>query len=268
MVREWTFDGSRGRINVRQWDDGRPRYLAVLVHGYGEHIGRYDHVAEILLRHGAAVRGPDHMGHGRSEGPRVDIDDFEDVVSDVHHVATGAAADHPGLPMVLIGHSMGGMIAARYAQRYGRELAALVLSGPVIGSWRSALSLLDEEEIPFVPIDVSTLSRDPAVGRVYADDPLVWHGPFKRRLLESLDTTLHRIASGGDLGPLPTLWLHGEDDTLVPLSESQIGVQAIRGDDLTSYVYPGARHEIFNETNKDEVLSDVTGFIDRALSGA
>src|SRR5690625_7359025 len=89
-------------------------WIAVLCHGYGEHIGRYDWVARTLNEAGAAVYGADHAGHGRSAGPRVLIADFEPVVEDLHRVVEYARTRHPGLPTLLIGHSMGGMIAARY----------------------------------------------------------------------------------------------------------------------------------------------------------
>lgn len=265
--REYTFTGSRVTNHVREWPNDRPRYIAILVHGYGEHIGRYEYVADRLVRHGAAVYGLDHMGHGKSEGDRVLIADYEDVVTDVHTVEEQARAAHPDVPVVMIGHSMGGLIAARYAQRYGTGLAALVLSGPVLGEWAIVPELLAYPEPPDTPIDPSTLSRDPAVGEAYAADPLVWHGPFKRTTLEALATTLDVISKTGSLGPLPTLWAHGEDDQLVPITGTRAGIDAIRGTDLTERIYPGARHEIFNETNKDEVLDDVTAFIDRALSG-
>jgi alpha-beta hydrolase superfamily lysophospholipase len=157
---------------------------------------------------------------------------------------------------------MGGMIAARYAQRYGDGLAALVLSGPVLGRWGPIQALLGLEEIPDIPIDPATLARDLSVGAAYEADPLVWHGPFKRPTVEAFDRCLSAIAAGGRLPP-PTLWVHGEADELVPLAETRAGVEEIRGEDFTEIIYPGARHEVFNETNKDEVLDAVTGFADR-----
>ncbi len=265
MAAEFEFTGVREKIAVRVWPAAEPRRVVVLAHGYGEHIGRYEHVADVLVRHGAAVYGPDHMGHGRSGGERVLINDFEDVVTDLHTVTERARAAHPGLPVVLIGHSMGGMIAARYAQRYGDGLAALVLSGPVLGPWIAITTLLELEEIPDIPIDTATLSRDPRVGAAYAADPLVWHGPFKRPTVEAFDRCLAAISSGGRLGALPTLWVHGAADELVPLAGTRTGIEEIRGDRLTEIIYPGARHEVFNETNRDEVLADLTAFIDEVL---
>lgn len=265
MATEWEFDGHGGTIAARTWPIEAPRYLAVLVHGYGEHIGRYEYVAGRLNRHGAAVYGLDHIGHGASAGERVLITDYDAVVADVHTVVEHARAAHPDLPIVLIGHSMGGMIAARHAQLHGDALAALVLSGPVIGSWEPVTSMLEMSQIPFVPINVDTLSRDPEIGRIYAEDPLVWHGPFKRELIAALDRCLAAINAGPRLGTLPTLWVHGAADELVPLEPSRAGVATIAGDDLTERIYPAARHEVFNETNKDAVLDDVTAFIDRVV---
>ena len=262
---EWTFDGDEGTRVARTWRN-EPRYVALLCHGYGEHIGRYEHVADALVRHGAVVCGVDHEGHGRSDGERVLIDDYEAVVDDFNALDESARAQNPGLPVVLIGHSMGGMIAARYAQRYGRTLAAVVLSAPVLGSWAILPQLLARDEIPETPIDPATLSRDPAVGEAYAEDPLVWHGAFKRPTLEALQACLDTIAEAGALGELPTLWLHGEDDQLVPMDGTSQGIERLRGPNFQQKTYAGARHEIFNETNKDEVLADVTSFIDQQIS--
>lgn len=198
-AREHTLDG----LVVREWPHPQPRHLALMVHGYGEHIGRYEELAGVLHRHGAAVFGPDHRGHGKSAGERVLVEDFEDVVTDVHTVADFARAAHPGLPVVLIGHSMGGLISARFAQRHGTELTALVLSGPVIGDWELPRQLIALDEIPDTPISPASLSRDPAVGAAYVADPLVWHGPMKRPTVESFLRTLETVAKGGDIGGLP-----------------------------------------------------------------
>lgn len=232
--REWEYDGSDGRRFACAWDNPSARYVALLCHGYGEHIGRYGHVADVLVRHGAAVYGADHVGHGRSAGERVLVEDYERVVDDFHLLDRSARSEHPDLPVVLIGHSMGGLIATRYAQRYKDTLAALVLSGPVLGRWDVVQELLGQDPIPFTPIDTGTLSRDPAVGAAYEADPLVWRGPFKRPTLEALQACIDTINQTGTLGGLPTLWLHGADDRLVPLEQTREGIERIRGPRLES----------------------------------
>lgn len=252
-------------LAVRAWGVHQADWQAVLIHGYGEHAGRYDHVADRLRDEGATVVAMDHRGHGRSEGEPVLVEDFEQIVSDVVTVITDQRV--PETPLVVIGHSMGGMIAARLAQRgdLGDDLAALVLSGPVLGSWDAATDLLEFDEIPDEPLDPDTLSRDPEVGRAYAQDDLVWHGPFKRTTLEAIQDCLATIAAGGEL-EVPTLWVHGKEDALVPMDATRMGMMAIRPATFSQRLYDGARHEVFNETNRDEVLDDVVAFITTTLA--
>lgn len=263
---DFTLNGHAGALHARRWSPASdPSYVALLCHGYGEHIGRYEHVAARLTADGAVVYGQDHLGHGRSQGEPVLITDCEKVVEDFRLLQEHAADEHPGLPVVLIGHSMGGMIAARYAQRYD-DLAAVVLSGPVLGQWAALDALLPLEEMPDTPIDPATLSRDPEVGEAYVADPLVWHGPFKKPTVRALADCLDTIAAGGRIDT-PLLWLHGEEDRLVPYSGTESGWPAIAGEHAEHKVYPGARHEIFNETNQGEVLDDVVRFVHRHLPG-
>lgn len=254
------YAGHAGQIVGRRWAGEQARYVVLLVHGYGEHTGRYRHVARRLVEDGAAVYAVDHVGHGRSDGERVLIEDLERVCDDVRLLEERAREEHPGLPVVLVGHSMGGLIGARYAQRFGDGLAAVVLSAPVLGRWEAVEQLLAADQIPDVPIDPSTLSRDPAVGEHYAADDLVWHGPFKRTTLEALQQALDTVGRAGAVD-VPVLWLHGEADQLVPIGPSREGFEALGGSRASSKTYPGARHEIFNETNKDEVLDDVVAFV-------
>jgi alpha-beta hydrolase superfamily lysophospholipase len=258
-----TFEGTRGPIVVHVWEGDTVRRVALLAHGYGEHSGRYGHVAGALVAGGASVWSPDHLGHGLSSGERAVVLDFEDTVDDLHHVASMALGAHPGLPVVLIGHSMGGLIAARYAQRHGGELAGLVLSGPLIGRHEFAEQLLALAELPEIPLDPATLSRDPAVGEAYAADPLVYHGPFKRPMLEAMRDAFADVDAGPGFGDLPTLYLHGEDDPLVPISITRPAVERLRGSDFTERVYAGARHEVFNELDRQAAIDDLTAFVDR-----
>ena len=265
-TRESELAGARGRVVVHEWHgEGEPRFVALISHGYGEHARRYDHVAERLVAEGAAVYAPDHLGHGRSDGERALITEGEDLSSDLHLVAESARAAHPGLPLVLIGHSMGGLIATRYVQRHPGAVDVLVLSGPAIGGAPQLEMLLGMDPIPEVPIDPAVLSRDPAVGQAYADDPLVWHGPFKRATLQSLVTAVKAVSEGPSLGALPTFYVHGADDALVPVAATRPAIEHIRGERLEEKLYPGARHEVFNETNQDEVIDDVLAFVNRNL---
>jgi alpha-beta hydrolase superfamily lysophospholipase len=260
--REWTYDGGHGTLVARSWSGSdEPTHIVVIAHGYGEHVGRYERLAGALVRNGAVVYAVDHVGHGKSEGERVLVQDFEDVVTDLHALDETARRDNPGRPVVLLGHSMGGLIAALYAQRYGDTLAALVLSSPLVGQWDAASQLLALDQIPDVPLDITTLSRDPRVGETYAADPLVWHGPFKRATLTAMNRGLDAVAKGPSLGDLPLMWIHGQDDQLVPIEGSRVGIEHLRGPQFVERTYRDCRHELFNELNADDVIADVMEFI-------
>jgi alpha-beta hydrolase superfamily lysophospholipase len=255
-----TQSGHGGNLHIQSWPHPDPTHVVVLAHGYGEHIGRYEHVAATLGHSGAAVFGLDHVGHGRSDGPRALIGDFDPVVADLHLLVEQARAEHPGLPMVLLGHSMGGLIATRYAQRHGSGLSGLVLSAPLIGNPGTG-ALLAMEPLPEIPIDPAVLSRDEAVQREYAADPLIYHGGFQRATLAAMAAALLDAALDSRELTGPVLWQHGEADSLVPLSGSRRLMELLVNAEVTSRHYPDARHEIFNEINRDEVLRDTAEFI-------
>ena len=254
---------------VHTWTAEDPRCVVLIAHGYAEHAGRYEHVAERLVAElDAAVYAPDHRGHGRTDGATGLIEDGEALTHDLHDLVARARTEHSGLPVALIGHSMGGLLATRYAQQFGGDLDALVLSGPAIGANPAFEMLLGMDPIPEVPIDVSVLSRDPAVGEAYNADELVYSGPFLRPTLEQLFGAVERVAQGPDFGELPTLWIHGEEDQLIPLEITRPAIEKVRGSALEEHIYEGARHEVFNETNKDEVIADVVAFLRRTLFDA
>lgn len=265
MTPSMDIDGARGRLHVRRWlGDDVPRFVVVIAHGYGEHSGRYDHVAERLVAAGAAVYAPDHVGHGHSSGERALVTDADELVTDLGLVVEYADGKHPGLPLAMIGHSMGGIVATRFAQLHQDRLAALVLSGPVIGGNPEIQALLGLDPMPHVPIDPSVLSRDPAVAADYADDPLVYHGPFRRETLEAMFAAVDAIVAAGPL-QVPTLWIHGSDDALAPLEITREAIARIRPEHLEERIYPDARHEVLNETNRGEVIGDVLAFLGRVV---
>ncbi len=178
------------RIFWQSWNPGgEPRAVVVIVHGASEHSDRYVHVAEALRADGYAVYALDHRGHGRSEGPRALIDRLDNAVADLDQLVVQASAEHRSAPVYLLGHSMGGTIALRYAVSHKQRLAGLILSGPlaalegapaplrVIGNVLSMVA----PRTPLIAIDPSLVSRDPAVVSAYVSDPLVYHGKLPAR---------------------------------------------------------------------------------------
>jgi alpha-beta hydrolase superfamily lysophospholipase len=262
------IDGGKGRLKLHRWGGEDPKFVAIIVHGLAEHAGRYNHVAQALVDNGAVAYAVDHYGHGASEGEKGVVEDIELFVDDTARLVELATSENPGLPVVMVGHSLGGLISTRYAQRPDHGLTALVLSAPAVGANPDLIGLLELEEFPEVPIDPSVLSRDPAVGEAYAADPLVYSGPLQKQTLLALGGSIGAVAEGPDFGGLPTLWLHGTEDFLVPIESARPLVEMVGGDGLEQKSYEGARHEIFNETNQDEVIADAVAFLARTLDRA
>jgi alpha-beta hydrolase superfamily lysophospholipase len=252
-----------GRVHARRWPADEAARLVVIVHGYGEHIGRYEQMAQALAARGSAVVGPDHVGHGRSSGERALVEDFEPVVDDLRAVVQATRDD---LPIVMVGHSMGGLIATRYAQRHREDLAGLVLSAPAVGLGPVVEGWLDAPELSPDPLDVAALSRDPAAREAYAADPLVWHGGWKRATLEAFVAADRAIAQGPGFGDLPLLYVHGGDDQLVPVELARPVIERVAGPDSELHVVEGARHEVFFELGKEQTIDSVASFAERVTA--
>ncbi|MCB0869436.1 MAG: lysophospholipase [Solirubrobacterales bacterium] len=260
------IEGSKGEIVIHEWAPvGEPGYVVLLAHGYAEHAGRHAELAERLEQDGAVVYAPDHWGHGYSGGDRALVDEADVLLEDFCRVYDLAKAEHPDLPLLLIGHSMGGLLATLFLQEAGRPVDAVVLSSPLLGGNPGLEALLELDEIPEIPIDPSVISRDEIAQDAYLNDELVYHGPFRRETLEGLVSTVARAQEGPGFGEQPLLWLHGEGDMLVPFDPTREVVENLAGPGTEKKTYPEARHELFHETNKDEVFTDVFEFIGRKI---
>jgi alpha-beta hydrolase superfamily lysophospholipase len=261
-----TIEGSEGSIVVHQWAPvGDPEYVVLLAHGYAEHALRHAGLAEKLEADGAAVYAPDHRGHGQSDGERALVDDAQVMVDDLARVYDLAREEHPDLPVILIGHSMGGLLATLFVQEARRPVDAMVLSSPLLGGNPALVALLDLEEIPEIPIDPSVISRDEIEQQAYLDDPQIYHGPFRRETLEGLVAALEQARNGGSFGDLPVLWIHGEGDMLVPYDLTSESMEILSGPGTEAKSYPEARHELFHELNRAEPYEAVFDFLDRQI---
>ncbi|REE98771.1 alpha/beta fold hydrolase [Thermomonospora umbrina] len=258
-------DGRRGRLAVYTWAPPRPSFVAVLSHGYAEHLGRYGHVAEHLAALGALVVGPDHEGHGRSSGDRSVIRDFTPVVDDLHDVLVAARAAHPGLPVAVIGHSMGGLIAGRLLQTYPSCADALALSGPLAGREDFFTAMVAGRIPNEAPFDIALLTRDEALAQAYDDDPLVHRGAFPLETAKAVAVASHDLRTGPRFG-LPVLLLYGTDDRIVPMNDSAPVIRRLGGRPYEEFLYEDARHEVFNETDRTQVLTDLGDFLARHLA--
>ena len=263
-------DGTR--LLVRRWPvQGTPWATALIVHGLGEHSGRWETVAGRMADAGIAPTAYDHRGHGRSEGRRAHVDRWEQLLDDAED---RLAASRDGVPAVLYGQSMGGLVCADYllSGRPAPDLA--VLSAPALGDTLNPLlrrlaPLLGsvagtrEKQNPFTP---DQLSRDPKVGEAYAADPLTLPKTTLRLgagIVVAADRVNARLAAGASL-PCPTLVIHGEDDTIIPTASTTALGMAPGAERRT---YPGVRHEPHNDPDGDAIVDAAIAWL-RAKAGA
>jgi acylglycerol lipase len=243
-----------GRLYYRFWRPNRPgRGQAVLSHGYAEHSGRYDHVAAALTGAGLSVWAPDHRGHGQSDGTRADIESVWAAADDLGIMIDAVRAEAPGDPVFLIGHSMGGLIAAAFAEQRQDLLTGLALSGPLLHVAPEVVALADLEEIPDLGL-ADAISSDPAVVQAYKDDPLVYLGPPPRGFLRSVGQVEEVRARLGEI-TVPLLVMQGSADLLVSPQALRDVVARVSSDDLTARLWPGLWHEIFNEPRQADVVA-------------
>ncbi|MST33602.1 alpha/beta fold hydrolase [Acidimicrobiaceae bacterium USS-CC1] len=261
-------------VHLYRWvPAGPPRALVHLAHGMGEHARRYDRVAAALTAAGYEVWADDHRASGRTGAEGAGLGDLgpggmQGAVESLHAAVAHVAATRPDLAVHLVGHSWGSFLAQRIAERWGGDLAGLVLSGSTLlaGEYLTLGDPNERFQPAATPYD--WLSRDPAEVRAYLDDP--WCG-FE--VAFDVAELVHLAIPPADSIPpgLPILVVNGSEDSVggfngggAALADAyrELGVV-----DVTYREYPGARHELFNETNRDEVLADLVAWLDAHTAG-
>jgi alpha-beta hydrolase superfamily lysophospholipase len=273
-------------IAAYRWDpDGEPRAAVQLTHGMGEHARRYEHVAAALADAGYVVYAQDQRGHGASADPERlgDLGEggWNGLVDDIGLLSAQIRAEHPGLPLILLGHSMGSFAVQQYLLDHSDDVDGVVLTGTaVIDLLEPALDLdqpldLTMFNAPFQPArtDYDWLSRDDAVVDAYVADPLCGFG-IDTESAKGMFVGARRLADPAQLAALrsglPVYIAVGEADpvngaltVLTPLTER---LAAAGLTDVTVVTYPEARHEVLNETNSAEVIASLIAWADRVAA--
>jgi alpha-beta hydrolase superfamily lysophospholipase len=265
------------QVPGRAWCAERPRALVAIVHGLGEHSGRYAALAGALVDHRFTVVSLDLPGHGEAQGPRghakswITLRDL--VVPAMFTVTRGMPGQPPDLPIVLLGHSMGGLLALDYALAHPKTILGLVVSAPAVRSnpppaWKKTLASIAHSLTPSAGfsngIDASGISRDPEVLLARSQDPLV-HNKISPRLYFGLEEARARVMSEARRLAVPTLILQGAADRVVnPSGSLELNGLAPHGM-VRLITYRDGYHEVFNDLSRDQAIQDLLGWLDAIL---
>ncbi len=250
---------------------GPARAVVVVVHGLGEHAGRYHGLAECLHEWGFAVWAHDHYGHGESSGPRGGLPSALRLVDDLALVVDDARRENPGLPVVLLGHSLGGLVVASLIARGVRHVNAAVLSSPGLDPGLNGFQKLLLAVLPRIApdlrvgngLDDNYLSHDPAVVQAYRDDPLT-HDRIGGRLARFLAYEGEAVQQRAANWPVPTLLLYAGDDRLVrPAASRAFAAAAAPSGKVEAQCFDTLYHEIFNELEADPVFEALQRWLNR-----
>jgi acylglycerol lipase len=265
------FTGSQGRIHHEAWQpDGDVTGIVVFLHGYGEHLGLYEPLARRLTAEGLAFHALDAPGHGRSDGERAVISPWDAYVDAARQLTALARAAHPGRPLVLAGHSAGGLTAYLLALRSPGLADTLVLSGAPLRAlpWVQEELAADDSAEPVAVDPGEMFSTHPEYVHALLHDPLTWHGGFRRETLEAIIAVWPEVADGLAAGrpDLPVLFVHGEADPIVPLADAQANATQLPRAAMVTF--PGDLHDVLNESDRDSVHDAVAAFITASVGPA
>ena len=269
--------GAGAKLHVTHWlPEGLPKAIVLLAHGYAEHAGRYGHVARRLTNAGYAVYAVDHWGHGRSDGEGGYVPRFSAFLDGMAELLTLVEINHGDIPRLLLGHSMGGLIATLFLIERQQAFVAAAVSGPAIlpaeppsrfTVWISRFLSRFFPRLGVLSLDATGVSRDPAVVAAYQADPLVYGGKIGARLGKEFMDAMAVAQADAPKIRLPILIQHGADDRLTAPAGSRYLFDNVGSTDKRLEIYPGLFHEIYNEPEQGAVLDDLVGWFDAHVKG-
>jgi alpha-beta hydrolase superfamily lysophospholipase len=273
---EGYFTGVGGlQLYYQCWrPEGQVRAALAIIHGLGEHGGRYGNVVDKLVPLGFAVYADDHRGHGRSPGKRGHINAWSEFRGDVDAYLALVREQEPGRPLFLLGHSMGGLITLEYVLHHPEGLQGVVVSAPgLTNQGLSPLMILISRLLSRVwpslsvptGLEAAGISRDPAVVQAYLDDPLVHDRGTPRAGAEGFAAIEWTLAHAAEW-PVPLLILHGTGDRLVPAAASVAFFEQVPIQDKQRIEYPGGYHESHNDIHHEQATADLAAWLDAHLS--
>ncbi len=270
----WTQSSDGTRLFYRRWALDSPKAAVAIVHGYAEHSGRYDHVAAMLHELGLDVFALDERGHGKSDGVRGHVGDYEEYNGDVAALLNRIREESSADRIIVLGHSNGGLITLNYALKPDPDVFAIVVTAPFLGAameipaWKALLGRVMAKIYPTLamPSGLPTdgLSHDKAVVKAYEDDPLVFSTATAGFFVAATNVQ-EKVKNEAGRITLPCLVMQGMEDPLVDAAQARPLFESLGSTDKKYIEYPGMFHEIMNETEKAKVLGDIREWLEPRL---
>lgn len=261
----------RLRLHYRTWEVASPRAGLMIVHGLGEHSGRYGAFAEAVAGFGFSSFALDLRGHGASEGRTGHVRRFGVFLQELDRFRREVQGlIDPDVPLLVLGHSMGGLIALRYLEEYDAPVSGGIIVSPWLATavrvptWKVRLAGVLNRILPALPMTApilpEDLSHDPEIVRAYREDPLV-HDRITPRMFAEISGAMGRAFERGDRIGVPLLFLLAGEDRLVETQRAVSFARSLRAADVTIRVFPGYYHEVLNETDRSPVLIELRDWV-------
>lgn len=269
---------NNAQIHYKSWKVEKPRGVIVIAHGLGEHSGRYDNLIRIMENDGVSFYALDHRGHGRSEGKRGHISSFSEYTEDLKTLIKLVQKENHAVPTILLGHSMGGVIAFQYALNNPQDISGLILSSAglipagELPVWKKMLAGVLSQIAPALAmsngLNSSDLSHDQAVVEAYVSDPLVHDRVSSRWFVEFARAGVDSLSRAAELN-MPLLIIHGADDKIVDFRGSKEVMTKASSLDKQFYLFEGLYHETMNEVSpeKEKVVNSIREWIRKQIAG-
>lgn len=266
------LDANNQQLHTQSWlTEGAPQAHLLIIHGLAEHSGRYDRFARALNAHSYHVWALDLQGHGQSDGRPGFVDNFEDYLDAVTRLRDEIDRDNPHIPVFLLGHSMGGLLATRLLLQSQQRFQGCILSGAALQTvqqfpslQQTLLRLLSKiaPRLGVLQLDADGVSRDPDVVADYRSDPLNYTGKISARSVNELLESMAFVRERAQQITLPLLIMHGLEDSMAAAEGSQWLYDHCGSTDKTLELLPGLYHEILNEPERDQITATITNWMD------
>lgn len=274
MKNERTFEGVGGlRIATRSWrPDGAVRGVMILIHGFNSHSGYMAWPAEQFATNGFAAYALDHRGRGKSEGERFYVEKFSDWLEDVDKLVEIARSENPGVPVVVLGHSVGGVIASSYVFEHQQEIAGLICESFALDVGLPHLAQLALEGasylIPHLPVyslKNEIFSRDPDVVAEMNNDPLIANEKQPAETASEVLKAAARLKENMPNFKVPVFIIHGTADKATRPEGSQYFYDNVGSEDKTLKLYEGGYHDLLNDIDKEIVMADILAWVNERI---